>query len=131
AVVLAADRERVRHHVTERLHVRPVLAHRVGLLGELGDPGPLQQDRVGEALDSLLRHARGGGDLRDRLTGADAGLNFAWAHLALQTDLDLTEPTELAPSSAKQPFDHGDRVLRAWVVYALAALPGFVVPDPP
>src|SRR5690606_1877223 len=76
-------------------------------------------------------HARGGGDLRDRLTGADAGLNFAWAHLALQTDLDLTEPTEVAPSCGKQPFVHGDRVLLACGVFAHDGLAVLVQPDHP
>ena len=105
--------EGVRDDVAEHSGVGAVGAHRVRPLGHLGGPGPLQQHRVGEALDLLRGHAGRRGHLLHGRSGADAGLDLTWTQLALQLDRDLSEPGQVSPGGSTQLLVGRDRVALA------------------
>jgi hypothetical protein len=88
--------------VTQRADVRPVAAHRVGALRDLGGARALQQHRVGEPLDLLDGHPGRGGHLLHGRSGADAGLDLSWSQLALQLDRDLPEPAQVPSGGGAQ-----------------------------
>jgi hypothetical protein len=98
----------VRHDLAERLHVRTVLADGMGALGQVSRAGPLQQHGVGVPLDPVRGQPGRRRDLRDGLTGADARLDLARPHLALDLDLDLAEPGEVAACRRAQPLVCGE-----------------------
>jgi hypothetical protein len=106
-VVLPAQAERVRHDLAQGLHVGPVLAHRVRPLRQLRGAGTLEQHRVGEPLDAVLRQPGRGRDLLDGLSRADAGLDLTRTHLALQLDGDLAESGDVSPGGRAQPLVRG------------------------
>ena len=112
-VLLAAQAEGVRDDVTQHAVVRPVGAHRVGPLGDLGRARPLQQHGIGEPLDLLSGYARGRSDLVHGRSGTNAGLDLTWAQLALQIDRDLAEPGEIPAGSRAQLLirRHGEPLL--------------------
>ena len=75
-----AGGERRGENLPQRQVRRTILAHRVGLFGQLGDALALQHDRVREGVDAGFGHAHFVGELRRGRAGADTVLDLGRAH---------------------------------------------------
>ena len=103
----------------------------VGVLGELGGARALQEHRVGEPFDLLLRHSCGGGHLLHGRSGADTSLDLTWSQLTLQLDRDLSEPGQVAPGGSAQPLVGGHGEALASIRIFEDDLAALVDPDDP
>jgi hypothetical protein len=120
----------VRDDLAERLHVRAVLANGVRALGQVGRARALQEDRVRVPLDAVRGQAGRGCHLLDRLARTDACLDLTRPHLALDLDLDLAEPGQVAARGGPEALvGRKQEALAAGRVLADDGLAVFIEPD--